>query len=301
MTVMSWLIIFIYSLKSGGSVINGFAALIGISAAHLATNLLDDYFDYKTLTAKGEFIKCTQKSKCNYIIEGKSTLNDLLLVIIIYCAIAVLTGIFLTFRAGVSVIVLAVIGGLITLLYSRLSSYGFSELAVGTAFGPLLFEGVYYVMTGHFSFNVFILSIAVVMFTVGLLYTHTLLDYDGDLVSHKKTLCCRIGNKKKALSVLLYIYAAGYLITLIYSARTGTFLFLLTFATIPWVILLNGYMKSYFADKKFVPEINWYNYPLDKSKASKNSSDGAFCFRLYQARNIMVYYTSILCVLLLFS
>ena len=161
MTLLSWLVIFVYSLKFNGNVINGLAALVGIACAHLATNLFDDYMDYKKLSDN------SQKCKCAYIKEGYATLDDVLRVVIIYCGIAFLTGVFLTYRAGFPVIALAFVGGMLTLLYAKLSQVGLSEVAVGLAFGPLLFEGVFYVMTKSFSIEVLFLSLAVVMFTVG--------------------------------------------------------------------------------------------------------------------------------------
>lgn len=193
MTLLSWLVIFVYSLKFGGNVLNGLVALIGISCAHLATNLFDDYVDYKKLTDN------SQKCKCAYIKDGKATLKDVLVVVIIYCTIACFSGLFLLLRCGFPVVVLGLIGGIITLVYAKLSQNGLSEFAVGTAFGPLLFEGVYFVMTGKFSLVVLALSLAVVMFTIGLLYVHTLLDFEGDMYAHKKTLVCRIGDKNVAL------------------------------------------------------------------------------------------------------
>lgn len=130
MTLLSWLVIFVYALKEGGNIINGAAALIGISFAHLATNLFDDYVDYKNLTDN------SQKCKCAYIKEGKASLNDVLKVVVIYCFLACLTGLFLFLRCGLPVIGLAVIGGVITLIYAKLSQKGLSEFAVGLAFGP---------------------------------------------------------------------------------------------------------------------------------------------------------------------
>ena len=49
MTIQSWLVIFTYSLIDSGNVLYGILALIGTCFAHLGTNLLDDYFDYKSL------------------------------------------------------------------------------------------------------------------------------------------------------------------------------------------------------------------------------------------------------------
>ena len=266
MTLLSWLVIFVYSLKSGGNILNGLVALIGISCAHLATNLFDDYVDYKKLTDN------SQKCKCAYIKEGKATLKDVLLVVIIYCTIACFTGLFLLLRCGFPVVVLGLIGGIITLVYAKLSQNGLSELAVGTAFGPLLFEGVYFVMTGKFSLVVLVMSLAVVMFTIGLLYVHTLLDFEGDMYAHKKTLVCRIGDKNLALKGVYVVYGLGYLFTLLLAFMLNNYFILLTFLLIPLVFDMYNSLKTFTCG--------------DDVKE--------FYFRLLKARNLMVYYCFII-------
>jgi ubiA prenyltransferase len=272
MTLLSWLVIFVYSLKTGGNIINGIVALIGISFAHLATNLFDDYIDYKNLTDN------SQKCKCAYIKEGKASLNDVLKVVVIYCFIACLTGLFLFLRCGFPVIWLAVIGGIIALIYAKLSQKGMSEIAVGLAFGPLLFEGVYFVMTGNFSYTVLVMSLAVVMFTIGLMYVHTLLDFEGDMSAHKKTLVCRIGNKSLALKGVFVVYGSGYLFTLILSFMLNNILILLTLVLIPLILRMYNSLKTF----------------------SCGDDVKEFYFRLLQARNLMVYYSLMVTVFILF-
>ena len=272
MTLLSWLVIFVYSLKFGGNVLNGIVALIGISFAHLATNLFDDYVDYKKLTDS------SQKCKCAYIKEGKATLKDVLFVVIIYCAIASCAGLFLLLRCGFPVVVLGLIGGIITLVYAKLSQNGLSEIAVGTAFGPLLFEGVYFVMTGKFSLVVFVLSLAVVMFTIGLLYVHTILDFEGDMYAHKKTLVCRIGDKNLALKGVFIVYGLGYIFTLLLAFMLNNYFILLTFLLIPLVFDMYNSLKTFTCG--------------DDVKE--------FYFRLLKARNLMVYYSLLITLFLLF-
>lgn len=265
MAVLSWLVIFVYSLKFDGNILNGIVALIGISFAQLATNLFDDYIDYSKLTDN------SQKCKCAYIKEGKATLNDVLKVVIIYLGISCLTGLFLFLRCSYPVIILALIGGIIALAYSKLSQKGFSEIAVGITFGPLLFEGVYFVMTKHFSLEVLILSLAVVMFTIGLMYVHTVLDFEGDMCSHKKTLACRLKSKEKAINGVYVVYGLGYLFTLVLAYIMKNPYILTTFILIPFVIELRNSLKSFECggEKK------------------------EFYFRLLKARNLMVYYSVI--------
>lgn len=301
MTLMSWIIIFTYSLKEGGNVINGILALIGVAFAHLATNLFDDYIDYKTLSTNKEFMENTVKSKCSYIKDGKATPSDLLKVVMFFCGISFLIGVVLTIRCGWEIVGLAIIGGIITLSYAKLSTNGLSELAVGTAFGPLLFEGVYFVMTGRFSIEVFILSIAVVVFTIGLLYVHNLLDFDGDMCAHKKTLCCRIGNKNKALNLLILLYGLGYVMCFVLCFIGRNIFYLLPTITVPLAIMLFVLVKMYNNNSQSLPAIKWWYYPLDNWDKVKQEGTESFYLRLYQARNLMVWFSVLMLIAILLT
>lgn len=272
MTLLSWLIIFVYSLKLGGNVLNGILALVGISFAHLATNLFDDYVDYKNLPEN------SQKCKCAYIKDGSATISDVLKVVLIYLVIAAGMGFVLFLRCGFPVVILAIIGGIITLIYAKLSQRGLSELAVGTAFGPLLFEGVYFVMTGYFSWTVFVMSVAVVIFTIGLMYVHTVLDFEGDMNVHKMTLACRLGDKNKAINGILILYGTAYVATILSGLMLKNYYIYVSFLLVPLVFKLYNSLKTYTCGGE-VKE---------------------FYFRLLQARNLMVYYSIIwvLCLLI---
>lgn len=290
MTLLTWVVIFVYSLKYGGNVLNGLLALVGISCAHLATNLADDYFDYKIMLKDGNMMSSVVKNKCAYIRDGRAALNDVLRVVVIYCSIAALIGVILTFRSGLDVIWLAVIGGFLTLSYSKFSLVGLSEVAVGIAFGPLFFEGVYYVMTGRFSLPVLILSIAVGSFTVGVLYAHTLLDYDSDMISHKKTLCCRIGDKNKALGVLMFFYVLGFASIIGFAFLTRNFYVLISLLTIPYAVIVCRGIRNYNADKRFEHAVRWWNYPLDNWSRHVEDGTSSFYFVLYQSRNFVLWF-----------
>lgn len=263
MTVLSWLVVFSFALKQGGNVINGVIALVGIACAHMATNLFDDYVDFKILPENA------QKCKCVYIKEGMATLADVLKVVIIYLIVACVCGLVLLLRCGWPVIILACAGGIITLIYAKLSQRGLSEVAVGLAFGPLLFEGTYFVMTKHFSLMVLVMSLAVVMFTIGLMYVHTLLDFEGDVCAHKKTLVCRIGDKAKALKGVFVVYGLAYLFTIIWMIMQKNCYLLITFLLIPLIKRMYNSIKTYTC----------------------GGEEKEFYYRLLQARNLMVYYS----------
>lgn len=69
-TVMSWAVIFAYGLKAGGNIWLGLLAGLGIELAHLATNLVDDYLDYKIICRDQNFHNTVQKGKCRLICQG---------------------------------------------------------------------------------------------------------------------------------------------------------------------------------------------------------------------------------------
>ena len=65
-TLLSWLVIFVSALKQGGNILAGIISLFGISLVHLATNLIDDYIDYKDLQKENRFITAGRDCKCAY-------------------------------------------------------------------------------------------------------------------------------------------------------------------------------------------------------------------------------------------
>lgn len=293
MTIMAWLAAFIFAYKNGGNILNGFLALFGIIFAHLATNIFDDYFDYKNMKT------FAQPCKCQYIIDGTVSLKYYLNSAISCLFIAAMFGLLLFFRSGEGVIFLALVGLLIALGYARATMVGFGELFVGIAFGPLLFEGVYYVMNSTFSLNAFLLSIPCVMFTISLLYVHTLLDYDGDVCSHKKTLSCNF-SKDNALRFLLVFFAAGYLGVGIFAIKTGIYALFLPYITIPLAVELYQSLKVYNIDKQSLPKVRWWNFPMEKCALDHNSDSAGFYFRFFQSRNLVTDFMLCVCLAMIF-
>ena len=296
-TVLNWLVIFIYSIKEGGNVILGLLALIGISLVHMATNLTDDYFDYKILIKDEAFINSAQNCKCKYLKDNLATINDLRNVIIIFLMLAALIGGILFFTSGFYVLILALIGLFITIIYQRCSLKGLGELAVIIAFGPLLYEGVYYVMTSRFSLFVLLLSLACVFFTNSILYVHMLMDFDGDECSHKTTLCRKFKTKENALKFLLFFYITSFIL-IIYLSKSNAY-YLLTFVTIPLICDLYKSLIMYNKEKTNIPKIRFWHYPLDNWNDIKETKDAPFYFRFFYSRNIMTYFLVLICVAIL--
>lgn len=292
MTIMSWLIIFIYSLLQAGELFHGILALIGICFAHLATNVLDDYFDYKTLIKqvgfdKNEYIKNSQKTKCRYLVSGIISEGELLYIAFVYLLLAGLVGLFLFFKCGMGVIYFALVGGFFVLLYSLLSKVRLSELAVGLTYGPALFGGVYYVMTKTYSWEVFVLCIPSMIVTIILLYIHTVMDFEFDLNEGHQTIANTFDSQLDSLIVLKVLLILAYVSPIFLCIfDILDWQVFLTYLTIPLAIDLYKSMEEFSTNSNSIPEHKWYHFPMEDMRGAP-----AFMTRIYQSRNLMIYYS----------
>lgn len=295
-TILSWLTIFVYSLKNNGNALNGIIALIGITLVHLATNLIDDYIDYKVLKQDNEFVLSGRDCKCEYLRTNQASTKDLKNVIILLLSIAAITGIILFFTSGPAVFILAIIALLIALTYPHLSNRGLGEIAVILAYGPLMYEGVYYVMTKSFSTDVLILSFACVMFVNTILYAHMLMDFDGDKKAGKKTLCLNLKTKQNALNMLLVFYTISYILIAYFTYRTNNYYYFITYLTLPLVLNLYNLLKSYNNNPQDLPQIKFWYKPLENWDKIKETSNAPFYLRFFFARNISTYFMLLACL-----
>lgn len=302
MSFMSWLVVFCISFKHGGNIFLGLLALIGVMLAHLGVNLTDDYFDYKrevgTIKSSDEkkSIKM-QKGKCAYLINGETTIDKVLLVCFIYFGLASLIGAFLLFTCGWQVLVIAAIAAILCISYPFLTYCGLSEFAVGMTFAPLLFAGVSFVMLGYFSKDILLLSLSTGLLTIGLLHTHALMDYDFDLKDNKKTLCILAGSKQNALIVLGIMMAIAYI-----NIGVGVYLhifplsYLLTFLTIYLPLGLYRLMDLGIKHPEIVPTRKFWMGPMENWADIEKNNAQSFMLKFYISRNIMVFFTVMLCL-----
>ena len=298
-TLLNCLVIFIFSLKHGGNPYLGLLAILGSGLVHMATNLIDDYFDYKILAIDEKFINSAQNCKCLYLKNGQATVKELKFAILTFLGIASIIGVILFFTSGYYVALLALIGLIIALTYQKLSLKGLGEIAIIIAYGPLLYEGIYYVMTSSFSLEVLFLSLACAIFTDTILYAHMLMDYDGDECSHKKTLCRFLGSKANALNFILIFYLIAFVLISYLSYKTNNYWYMLGILTIPQIIDLYKSLSEFNKDKTNLPTIYPWHYPLDNWKETSKTPDAPFYFRFFYSRNIVTNFMLLICLAIL--
>jgi len=298
MSVMSWLIPFTFGVCDGGNVFYGIIALIGILFAHAGTNMFDDFADYliekrkidKGLKTDFNF----QKGKCRHLISGSITLKKLLSVIVGCFLIALLCGYYLVLKSGFEIISVIIIAGILALLYPLCSYVALGEVVVGIMFAPLLYFGVYFVMTGTYSFELLPMTVSTGLLTVGLLHAHMLLDFDFDALNKKITLCSLAKSKNNALKTQILIDFFAYFNILGFCLSDNiSKIYLISFLSLPTAIILILLLKEdKYSDKK--PNILYG--PLEKLEEYKQNQNYDFMLKFMVARNVMVEFTMLVCI-----
>ena len=300
MTIFSWLVVFVAAIFDSGNILYGIIALFAICLVHMGANILDDYFDYKSLIKqvnfdKKEYLESTQKTKCRYLVSGVVSEKEFLITAFLYFGLASLAGLFFFIKCGKPVLYYTAAAGMIVILYSFMSKIKLSEVAVALAYGPILYGGVYYVMTKTISWEIFVLAIPTMLMTVVLLYIHTVMDYDFDLKEGHLTVANSFNSQLESLVVLKFLLTAAYLAPILLCIfDISDWQVLLTFLTIPLAVDLYKSMADYSADTDSVPEKKWFHFPMENMKHIEEIHAESFMIRMYQSRNLMMYFSLLL-------
>ncbi len=124
---------------------------LGLVLAHGASNLVNDFWDFH----RGA--DTPDSPRVNYgphpfATEG-AELRSFVLITTTLLAAATAIGVYLTLESGPGVLVFALSGAFVLMLYSGgplpLKYFGLGEIAVFIVWGPLMIGGTYYVMAGE--------------------------------------------------------------------------------------------------------------------------------------------------------
>ena len=168
-------------------------ATFGIVMAHSAADFVDDYFDFK----KGNLGNKVQQFHDSPLIDGKVTVNQVLVAILICLLAAFAAGLYLLINIGMPVLVMTLIGLFIVLFYTsppfKLNYRGLGETMLFLAFGPLIVVGVYYVLMRDFAVAPLIVSLVPGIFTMNVGLVSNTFDHNDDIKSGKRTIPVRFG------------------------------------------------------------------------------------------------------------
>ena len=304
-SVMSWLVPFLFASLNGGNILYGIIALFGIIILHLATNIFDDTVDY--IRAKNDIDRGLksdfnfQKGKCFFIFNNDLTIKDYIRASLILFIFSMLIALFFIYIYGIELLLIIIPTIILCILYPLLGCLGFGEIIVALVFSPLLYLGVYFVMTGSFSADILLISISTGLLSVAVLHNHMLLDFECDKINRKTTLCGICKTKQRALYLLGIIIFCSYLnicICVIFKLLSPYYL--ISLFSLPTAITLYKVMNIHIEnpETEIVKNIFMGN-TKEIEKAPKNQRN--FLLKFIIVRNLLSLFTLLICISVILS
>lgn len=123
---------------------------------------------------------------------------------------------------------------------------GLAEFLIATTFGVMMTMGAFYVQTGYYSLQAFLISLPVAIFISNVLLINQFQDAESDAKSGKKTLVVRLG-KQKAKNILIGCFVAAYvIIALLPVLGFAPYTFYVAFLSIPFAVQAMRYAQKNF-------------------------------------------------------
>jgi len=192
-------------------------ALAGLLLAHIAVNVLNDYFDFRS--------KLDFKTKRTPFSGGSGILPAGLLKPghvfwfgVISFLLAAAIGIYFIVERGLGLLPLLLAGALFIFLYTPLiTKLGWSEWAAGAGMGSLPILGAYFIQTASYTMPAVIACIPSGILVHNLLLLNEFPDMEADSKVGRKTLPISMGGKKASwvysvLMVVIYFWVIAWVV-----------------------------------------------------------------------------------------
>jgi 1,4-dihydroxy-2-naphthoate octaprenyltransferase len=184
--------------------------MIGACFLHLACNVANDYFDYKSGTdAANVYAVAPFSGGSRMVLDGFVKPGEALVISIILAVLGSAIGLYLNAVSAGNVILLIGVAALLLVFgYNgpplKLVNLGIGEIGIFLAWGPLMALGAYYVQAqSFFSFWPLMVALPPGILTTLVLVINEFADAEADRSAGRKTWVILFGFKKT-----LYIYLA---------------------------------------------------------------------------------------------
>lgn len=276
--------------------LKGFMLIIGVVAVHMFANLFDDYIDIQNKLKQDvplNEINFHSKRKARVVLNGTFSIVDVEKILISLALLAGFVGIFFIFGSEIPVISYIILGVILTLFYPFSSKIGLSEIVIFLIFGPLIMNGSYYALMGENSLFIHNISIPMGLMITILAIVHSIMDYEFDKPTGKKTLPVILG-KEGAITVIEGFIIISHLAAIIAFSKISPFfailitlLFIFTgFISVKLITSLIDYIN--IKDVQFIPK--WYLGCMENWEEIKNKNFEYYMYRFYLARNLAIFF-----------
>jgi 1,4-dihydroxy-2-naphthoate octaprenyltransferase len=204
MTFISAALAGLFAWRAGSfSLVPWIALALGLILAHASNNIFNDYTDYVRGVDKDNYYRTLYGAQP--VADGLMTKRQHLTYFAVTGLIALVFGLYLIWYTGFSPTtwILLGLGAFFVLFYTwPLKGLAMGELAVLVVWGPLMIGGGYYVLTGHWDWNVTIASLPYVLGVTTVIFGKHIDKIIPDTQKGIHTLPVVIGEKTARYSVL---------------------------------------------------------------------------------------------------
>lgn len=229
-------------------------ALVGAVALHGGTNVLNDYFDYRS---GNDLLYREQKNPpfdggSPFLIQGILRPEAVYRVGILLLGVGAAIGLLLAYQRGWPILILGLLGVFSSYFYVEprlnLAGRGLGEFAVGLCFGPLSVCGAYFVQTRRFAVSPLVASLPLGLLIANVLFLNQFPDLEADRDVGKTHWVVRLG-REKAFRVFLFSSLSVYLL-IAWGTAVGLLpsLALLALLTLPLSLRVLALVKRYYSD-----------------------------------------------------
>lgn len=177
--------------------------LLGVLFIHAGTNVVNDYFDYRSGTDKINKNRSPFNGGSPFVVEGVLTADQIYRAAIAFFAIGGIVGLVLALSVSLMIIPLGVLGVGLGYFYTsprvHLAARGVGEIAVGSGFGPLVVAGAYLVQAETLSWTPFIAGLPIGVLIGLVLFINQFPDSEADGNVGKTHWVVRMGLDRAAV------------------------------------------------------------------------------------------------------
>lgn len=191
-----------------------FLALFAGILLHVATNVANDYFDYKSGTDrenKDAIPPFSGGSKV--LLEGKISPGSALIASLLMVGVASAIGLYLNYILPGNTLIYIGIAGLILIYFYngifKLVNYYIGEFAIFLAWGPLMVEGSYFIQTGKLSVQVLPLAVFLGILTLSILFINEFADEEADRKTGRR-MWIHLFSRRRAPYVHLILFIIAF-------------------------------------------------------------------------------------------
>lgn len=221
-------------------------ALVGALLSHIAVNVLNEYFDYKS-GVDFKTMKTPFSGGSGVLPAGMLNPRSVYILGIVCVAVIVVIGGYFIYAQGPLIIPIGVVGILTVYFYTThiTKSPVLCAIAPGLGFGPLMVMGTYFALTGTYSLAAGLASLVPGFLVSNLLLLNQFPDVEADASVARRHLPIAIGRRSSSLIYSVLVLAA-YL-ALIISVEVGKLpdLALLGLLTLPLGLLVIMGVRRY--------------------------------------------------------